>query len=87
MGASRADVAGSVARHGLLIAGIGIAAGGVLSYVFGGLLRAKIASVAPGDPLIAAGAAAILLAATAFASWIPARNAVRVDLAAALRTD
>jgi len=49
--------------------------------------RARIFDGAPGDPLLAAGAALALLVVTMIASWIPARRAVRVDPAVALRSD
>ena len=86
LGARTSTVAWGVARHGLAIAGVGIALGGALAIGGGGLLRSRIPTLAPGDPLIGLGAAVVLLVVTAIASWVPTRNAVRVDPAVALRT-
>ena len=87
LGAQQSAMAGRVIRQALEIAGAGIAAGGALALVGGSLIRAKIPQVAPGDPRIAVGTALVLLIVTAIASWIPARHAMRVDPAVALRAD
>jgi putative ABC transport system permease protein len=87
LGAQQSAMAGRVIRQALAIAGAGIAAGGVLAFVGGSLVRARIPQVAAGDPLIAVGTALVLLIVTAIASWIPARHAMRVDPAVALRVD
>ena len=87
LGAGRSVVAWSVARRGLAIAGAGIVVGGTLAIGVSGLVRAKLEAVAPRDPLIGVGVALVLLVVTAIASWVPARNAVRVDPARALRSE
>jgi len=87
LGASRAAVVWSVAGRGLAISGAGIAVGGVLAIGFSAFVRSKISQVAPGDPLIGLAVTGVLLIVTAIASWIPARTAVRLDPAAALRTE
>jgi len=43
--------------------------------------------VASRDPMIGVGVAVVLFVVTAIASWAPARNAVRVDPARALRSE
>jgi ABC-type antimicrobial peptide transport system permease subunit len=87
LGADRTAVAWSVARRGLAIAGAGVAIGGILAIGVSGLVREKLGGLAPHDPLIGVGVALVLLVVTAIASWVPARNAVRVDPAEALRLE
>ena len=87
LGSGRAAVAWSVARRGLAIAGAGIVAGSALAIGVSGLVRAKLQAVAPRDPVIGLGVVVALLVVTAIASWVPARNAVRVDPAKALRSE
>jgi ABC-type antimicrobial peptide transport system permease subunit len=74
-----------VARHAASIVGLGALGGGVLASVCGPLLRARMSGVGSADPLIGAGAALIVVVATVIAVWVPARRAVRVDPAVALR--
>jgi ABC-type antimicrobial peptide transport system permease subunit len=71
----------------LNIAATGIVIGIVLGAVGGRFLRSEVASMAPGDPIIALLAATVLLVAAAIGAWVPARQAVRVDPAAVLRGD
>jgi predicted permease len=87
LGAGRIAVAWSVARRGLVIAGAGVAVGGTLAIGISGLVRAKIQEVGPRDPVIAVGVALVLFVVTVIASWMPARSAVRVDPAKALRSE
>jgi predicted permease len=87
LGARGRSIAWSVAARALAITGGGIAAGGVLSVLAGGLLRSRISSVAAPDPVTGLVAAVVLLVAAAIAAWVPARHAARVDPAAALRGD
>ena len=87
LGAGKTVVAWSVARRGLAIAGVGITVGGALAIGVSGLVRAKIDAVASRDPMIGVGVAVVLFVVTAIASWAPARNAVRVDPARALRSE
>lgn len=71
----------SGARLAFLGAGIGVAAGVLLTRLMTHLLYQVNAS----DPLIFAGAVLILLVAALVACYIPARRAMRVDPMAALR--
>jgi predicted permease len=86
-GARPSTVAWGIVKHGLTIAGVGIVLGGALGMAGGDVLRSKIATVGASDPLIAIGAALVLLVVTAIASWVPARNAVRVDPVVALKAN
>lgn len=87
LGAAEGSIVWSVTRHALAIVGLGALGGGVLASVGGPLLRAKMSGVGPADPLIGAGAALVLVVATGIAVWAPARRAIRVDPAVALRGD
>jgi ABC-type antimicrobial peptide transport system permease subunit len=67
------------------MAGLGIAIGLVSAWGLAGLLRQMLFGVEPQDPLTLGVVAAVLLAVTLLASWLPARRAARVDPAVALR--
>jgi ABC-type antimicrobial peptide transport system permease subunit len=85
LGAARSSVVWVVARQALTIAAAGLCIGGALSVVGARLLRSEIATVRSADPVVFAGTVLILLAAAGLSAWIPARRAVRLDPAAALR--
>jgi ABC-type antimicrobial peptide transport system permease subunit len=87
LGARRVHVTRAVWRmtQGSMAIGLGI---GLLLAVAGAqLLRAFLHGLSPFDPIAYLQIAAILLAAAALATWIPARRAARVDPAVTLRTD
>jgi ABC-type antimicrobial peptide transport system permease subunit len=67
------------------MAGLGIVIGLVSAWALAGLLRQMLFGVEPQDPLTLAIVAALLLAVTLLASWLPARRAARVDPVVALR--
>jgi len=85
LGARATDVFRMVLGRGLLLAGAGLALGGLAA----SLLRTWIASLlfetSPSDPLALTLAAALLLATALAACWRPARRAARVDPLVALR--
>jgi putative ABC transport system permease protein len=87
LGARRADVMALVLRKGLLLALVGIAAGVVVGLGVTRLLGGLLFEVSPGDPLIIAGVAALLLAVALLACVIPARRAASIDPMEALRTE
>ena len=68
-------------------AAAGIAAGVVLAYNQWHLLRRLSTAVERFDPAVYAAAAVALIAFAAASAWLPARAALRVDPAVALRTD
>jgi ABC-type antimicrobial peptide transport system permease subunit len=74
----------------MIRAGVGPAIAGVAIGLVGWIpasdvLRALLFEVAPFDPAILVGAAIVLIAASVFASAIPARRAARVEPVALLR--
>ena len=87
MGAPRSHVLTMVLRHGLTLAGGGIALGVVASFGVVRLLRGLLYDVQPTDPLTFIAAPLALLAVAALASLLPALRAVRVSPTLALRTD
>jgi putative ABC transport system permease protein len=87
LGARPTQVGGMVARQGVAMAVIGIAAGLAGALILTRFLRALLFGVSPNDPLTLVGAAALLLASAFLASWLPARRAARVDPMSALRAD
>jgi putative ABC transport system permease protein len=87
LGASRAAVSRGVLRSvaGLALAGLAIGLG-----VFAGvsrLLESHVYGVSTMDPGTLAGVSLLLVIAALAGAWLPARRAMRVDPAAALRMD
>ncbi|MBN8247650.1 MAG: ABC transporter permease, partial [Verrucomicrobia bacterium] len=87
LGAEPACLRRQILREGLVLSGVGIALGLLLSTAIVRLLGSAIADFEGFDPVVF-GAAALALFLTALAaSWFPARRAARVDPMAALRTE
>jgi predicted permease len=85
LGAAAGEVQGLFVRHGLLITGIGLAVGGVAAAGMARLIGTLLFGVSPLDP-VTYGASIVALGLVAlFATWLPARQATRVDPATALR--
>jgi predicted permease len=78
------DILKMVFRQGMLPLAIGLGVGLAGSLALIPVLRST-APVPPADPAALGGAAAVLIFAAMLGSWIPARRAMRVDPAIALR--
>ncbi len=87
LGAKPSDVLWMVVGRGLWLAGLGVAIGLVAAVALTRLMQGVLYGVTPRDPLTFVGVAAALLAVAAFASWLPARRATRVDPLVALRAE
>jgi macrolide transport system ATP-binding/permease protein len=94
LGARSATVVGSVMRHGLLIAAIGLSTGVALTVIAMYLASVFVPGVISGlygirvtDPPSWFAAASILLAVSAAANLIPAWRAARIHPSEALRTE
>ncbi len=87
VGASRGDVVWLVERRGLILAGVGIAAGGVLTSVAAPLLAAGFPGLGVSSPAVDALVPLSLLTISAFASYVPARRAAGLDPLRALRNE
>jgi ABC-type antimicrobial peptide transport system permease subunit len=88
LGASRASVALMVLKDTAVVVGMGLAVGLLAAILIAGPLAAfVVAGLRPTDPWHLAGTAAIVLTITLLAVWGPARRAVRIEPATALRAE
>jgi predicted permease len=85
LGAERSEVLRQVLRQGLVLAGIGIAAGALASLVLGRLLRTLLYGVGSADPVTFISVAGVLILTATAAAYLPARRAASVDPITALR--
>ena len=79
LGAARGAVERQVVGRGVRLALAGSVVGVAGAIWVGRLLEERLFEVQAADPVALGGAAAVLLAAAAFASWLPARRAARTD--------
>jgi putative ABC transport system permease protein len=85
LGAAAGEVQRLFVRHGLMITTVGLVFGAISAAALSQVLGALLFNVSPLDPVAyAAGIVALGLVAV-LATWIPARQATRVDPAIALR--
>ncbi|HSR41903.1 MAG TPA: ABC transporter permease, partial [Longimicrobiales bacterium] len=87
LGAAPERVRRRVVGEALSVVGVGAVAGVMAALALSRLLAGLLHGVGPLDPLTHGAAAAVLLGATALASWIPARRGTRVDPTVALRAE
>ncbi len=85
LGAGRGAVLWLVLRQAAVLAGLGVAIGGLGALALTRVLRRLLYGVVPHDPWTLAFTCVVLFAATLLATWLPARRATRVDPAVALR--
>lgn len=87
LGAGTGRILWNVLAQGLRLVAIGIAVGGVLSWMLGQMLRGALAGLSPADP-IAFGSAILVLTFTGVAAiYFPARRAARLNPVDALRVE
>ena len=79
LGAQRRDVRTMFLRQGLLLSGLGLAIGLVAALVLTRLMASLLFGVGPTDVVTYAAAVGVILAAAAFASYLPARRASAID--------
>lgn len=87
LGARVDDVVRLVTRDGMRFALVGVALGGVISFVAGRWIASLLYAVSPRDPMVFGVVAGVLLAVAALASALPAFRATRVDPSVTLRTE
>jgi putative ABC transport system permease protein len=87
LGARRSEVVGLILRHGLALAGIGLALGLLSALLVSRLLAGFLHGVSSTDPLTYAGMSVLLLALASVASLVPAWRAARNDPAGVLRAE
>jgi putative ABC transport system permease protein len=87
LGALPRTVLGAVVREGVVLAGIGVAAGAALAWISSGALEGLLYDTRPTDPMIFVAAAATLMAVACLATLAPAFRATRVDPLVVLREE
>src|SRR5262245_15443685 len=87
LGSSRHDVVMLVFRHGFVLAAGGIVLGVAVALSLARVMRTMVFQVSTTDPVVFGAIALLLLATAAFATWIPARRAARMDPIATLRAN
>ncbi|HEV2448259.1 MAG TPA: FtsX-like permease family protein, partial [Candidatus Sulfopaludibacter sp.] len=87
LGAGQATLRGMFVRQALLLAAIGVTLGMAASAALMRLLKSLLFGISPLDPLTYAVVPIVLAAATAFASYLPARRAASVDPVETLRAE
>ena len=87
LGASEASVFRLVLVQALRLIGAGVALGLAGAWSLTRLIAAELYQTPAVDPVTFGAAAAVMVAVAAAATWLPARRAVQVDPAIALRSD
>lgn len=87
LGARAADITMLNLRRGLALTATGLGIGLVAALAATRAMHAMVYEIAPNDPVTFAAVAGVLAFAGIAASWLPARNAGRVDPATVLRSD
>jgi putative ABC transport system permease protein len=85
LGAAAGEVQRLFVRHGLIITAVGLVLGALVAAGVSRVLGALLFNVSPLDPLTYAVGIAALGVVAVLATWLPARQATRVDPAIALR--
>jgi putative ABC transport system permease protein len=87
MGASRGEVRSLIMRNGLALAAGGLGIGLIFALLASRWLSALLFGIEPADPFTMATVIAVLFAVALLASYLPARRAMRIDPATALRAE
>jgi len=85
LGASRADILRPILAKGIVLAGIGIIAGVILSASTASMMASLLYGVRPHDPAVFLVVPVLLFVVALLASYFPARRATKVDPLLALR--
>ncbi|MHC4072511.1 MAG: FtsX-like permease family protein, partial [Planctomycetota bacterium] len=85
LGARPRDVAWSILREAIVLAGVGIALGILIALALARILGSVVFGIAPYDPATMMASALVLVTVAAAAAWLPARRAAKVDPMAALQ--
>jgi putative ABC transport system permease protein len=87
LGAPPGQVLRLVIAQAMTQAALGIAFGGLGALLLGGLIRAQLFGVSPGDPVTLLATVAVLALVALVASWLPARRAAAVPPVLAMRAE
>jgi predicted permease len=87
LGAQQAELRRMFVRHGLTLAGTGVAIGLAASAGLMRLMKSLLFEISPVDPLTYAAMPVVLVVAAVLASYLPARRAAAVDPVEALKAE
>jgi predicted permease len=87
LGARPGLVMRMVLSESALLGLVGVVCALPVIFAAGGLIRSELYGIAPGDPWVCLASAALLLAVTLFAGFLPALSAARIDPQTALRSE
>jgi len=87
LGATAGDVTRMIARHGIVLAVLGVSAGLAGALAVTRVMHGLLYGVSPTDPVALAATCATLLLVAIAASWLPARRAASIPPMEALRRD
>jgi len=87
LGARKEEVLSMIVARGARLAAIGIASGTLAAVTLTRTMNALLFGVGANDPTMFVGAAALLIAVTLLACYVPARRAAQVDPIIALRRE
>ena len=87
LGAQPGELRRMFVRHGLVLAGMGVAVGLVAATGLMRLMKSLLFGISPLDPVIYAAVPIVLVTAAVLASYLPARRAAVVDPVEALRAE
>jgi putative ABC transport system permease protein len=87
LGARREDVLGMILRRASWLTGVGVCIGLAMAYALAHGVANLLVGVRAGDPLVFAAITTLIVAISMLASWIPARQASRIDPMVALRDE
>jgi putative ABC transport system permease protein len=87
LGAQRGDVVRLVVRQGMVLAIAGVAIGLPASIALTRLISSLLFEVTPRDPVTLIAVTTLLIGVAAFACYLPARRATRIEPIVALRQD
>jgi len=87
LGARPGELQRMIVRHGLILAGVGVAIGAGAAVGLSRLMKSLLFNVSPLDPVTYAAVAVVLVTSAALASYLPARRAAAVDPLDALRAE
>lgn len=86
LGATPSQVLSLVLGQAVRLAAVGIVLGGIVSLALAPVLKAQLFGVTATDPVTYLGVALVLLITAVTGAFVPARRAMRVDPASALRS-
>lgn len=87
LGASRWQIARPIVREAIVLTGLGLVIGLLLTLPLMRLLRWHFYGVGPTDPLTLCGAPILFLVMALIAAWLPVRRAAKIDPMVALRSE